>query len=335
MTTTLQTDSDSLNHILANLDDFYGTRQDRLYKRILQSGRKPDSNIEKTTPCFYPDRKFYYPTKDLKVIHHKIASYLSRIAIPEYVHSSKKDCSYITNAKAHLNTKETFTTEIQHFFNATSKFAVFKFFRNQMQCSHKVANLLAEICTYKNELPAGSQMSLRLAYFANQSMFDELHQLAEQHQLIMTVYVHKLTFSGNKIPKGFKGEVAKITHRYGHKIDNKNTHFYTNYIKQISGLAIDKNSIKLTSTTYEMIEARLQLFYDLIEYYKSDKITERKFKATGLRLLGHLEFASQFDNKYKKIRKEVQNIVNNPYQEYKKRYGEVVLQERYCEYLLK
>ncbi|MDM9376861.1 hypothetical protein [Klebsiella pneumoniae] len=61
-------------------------------------------------------RKIQKPLEKLDVVHTRIASLLSRIALPEYLHSGRKKCSNVTNAKAHLNHEKMMTTDIKAFF---------------------------------------------------------------------------------------------------------------------------------------------------------------------------------------------------------------------------
>ena len=61
--------------------------------------------------------KYKKPLEKLELVHTRIASLLSRIALPEYLHSGKKKCSNVTNAKAHLNNEKMMTTDIKAFFH--------------------------------------------------------------------------------------------------------------------------------------------------------------------------------------------------------------------------
>lgn len=254
-----------------------------------------------------------FSQNNLKFIHNKIASLLARIETPSYIHFAKRKHSYITNAKAHLNHRDLFTTDIKDFFPSITKSMIFKFFRNKMECSHQVANVLAEICTvngqpssdeqiklrnllklcnlYKksevnepsskineklakiNELlakmngrlPTGSQISMFLAYFVNMDMFEELNELANKHHLTMTVYVDDLTFSGEHIPKGFKGEVAKIVHRNGFRLNHSKNGLYLNHSpKKVTGLILDQDSIRLPNKKMLQLHKELSECKELI-----------------------------------------------------------------------
>lgn len=72
-------------------------------------------------------RKIQKPLEKLELVHTRIASLLSRIALPEYLHSGKKKCSNVTNAKAHLNNEKMMTTDIKAFFPSTTRGMIFSF----------------------------------------------------------------------------------------------------------------------------------------------------------------------------------------------------------------
>ncbi|EFH4609189.1 RNA-directed DNA polymerase, partial [Escherichia coli] len=161
-------------------------------------------------------RKIQKPLEKLDVVHTRIASLLLRIAMPEYLHSGKKSCSNITNAKAHLNHQKLMTTDIRSFFPSTTREMIFSFFFSIMKMSPDVADILSHICTCHERLPTGSRISMPLAYFANSRMFDEMNQLCEKFRVKMTVYVDDLTFSGDNVNRLFCSVIRKIINKHGH-----------------------------------------------------------------------------------------------------------------------
>ncbi|MDB1145337.1 MAG: reverse transcriptase family protein [Alcaligenaceae bacterium] len=268
------------------------------------------NEIEQFYSCYDSSghqKRFPYPIDELYGIHNKIASYLARMEMPEYIHSSKKGASYLTNAQVHQGTKETFKTDIRSFFQSTTKAMVFKFFRKKMLCSRAVSEYLAHLCTLDNALPLGSQVSMRLAYFANMDMFEQLFLLAQSHNLRMSVYVDDITFSGDKIPKGFKGQVAQIVHRHGHKIKRNKTKCYSQNKKEITGIMIDGETLKLPDRKLLQIHNEFNKFKALLKTTERDK---EKILYKTRYLFGLLNHAAQFDPKYQLIRKELKAKIN-------------------------
>lgn len=73
-------------------------------------------------------RQIQKPLEALDIVHTRIASLLSRIALPEYLHSGKKGHSNISNARIHLNSEKMMTADVKSFFPSTSRMMVFSFF---------------------------------------------------------------------------------------------------------------------------------------------------------------------------------------------------------------
>lgn len=168
-----------------------------------------------------------------------------------------------------------------------------------MKCSHTVADMLANLCTYRNALPLGSQVSMRLSFFANMDMFDELYSLAQQNDLRMTLYVDDLTFSGNKIPKGFKGEVTKIIHRYGHRVKNRKSKFYYNNIKEITGVIVNNGSLTIPHRKLHKLHKELKHLDELLRNPITDEILIDRQKT---KVFGLLEHTGQFYPRYHYIK---------------------------------
>ena len=156
-------------------------------------------------------RTIQHPKDGHKVIHCRIANLLSRLALPDYLHSGRKKHSHVSNAIPHVGSKKVLTTDIKQFFPSTSRIMIFNFFYNNMKCSPDVADALASICTFNGHIPTGSQLSMPLAFWANIRMFEQLNNLAVKHSVDMTVYVDDLTFSGDAVNKHSKiGKVAEM-----------------------------------------------------------------------------------------------------------------------------
>lgn len=62
------------------------------------------------------NREIQEPINEIYSIHNKLASLLSRIVTPSYLHSFKKQHSHITNSKAHLDSQQVITFDIKEFY---------------------------------------------------------------------------------------------------------------------------------------------------------------------------------------------------------------------------
>lgn len=53
-------------------------------------------------------------------VHNRIANLLARVETPSYIHYSKRGYSHISNAKAHLDSKQLITFDIKSYYSALS-----------------------------------------------------------------------------------------------------------------------------------------------------------------------------------------------------------------------
>ncbi|HDT5144886.1 TPA: RNA-directed DNA polymerase [Klebsiella michiganensis] len=239
-------------------------------------------------------RKIQKPLEKLDVVHTRIASLLSRIALPEYLHSGRKNCSNVTNAKAHLNHEKLMTTDIKAFFPSTTRGMIFSFFFSVMKMSSDVADILSHICTCHDRLPTGSRISMPLAYFANSRMFLEIHELCQKFQVNMTVYVDDLTFSGENVNRLFCGVIRKIIHKHNHIMHPTKTKLYAkDRPKLVTGVIVLGNVLKVRN------EQHLLMARD-IEYWKIIKDADSaKETITAKKLFGRLHSMGVIEQRYK------------------------------------
>ena len=124
---------------------------------------------------FEKDKRTYHnPKPRMKSIQKRIQILLDRIEKPDCMHSATKGRSYVSNAKAHLESKELYKIDIKKFFDSTKLQHIFGFFHNDMKCPKYISIILTLICTYHDHLPTGSPLSPTLSYFAHKNMFDDL-----------------------------------------------------------------------------------------------------------------------------------------------------------------
>ncbi|WNJ97623.1 reverse transcriptase family protein [Vibrio ruber] len=247
-------------------------------------------------------RKIQKPSRNLDIVHTRIASLLSRISTPTYLHSGKKEHSNVTNAKAHLGTSALMTTDIRSFFPSTSHRMIFSFFYGVMKCSSDVAELLADLCTCHKHLPTGSRISMPLAYWANCRMFEELNSLSSKHCATMTVYVDDLTFSGSKVNKRFTSTVNKIISKHGHTMHPAKTKLYSSHEpKLVTGVVVDKGVLRVRN------EQHLKLCEDISLW---SLIKDEKYalgSSITSKLIGRLNAMGTIETRFKSKAKSVRN----------------------------
>lgn len=201
-------------------------------------------------------REIQQPIKWLAQVHERIARFISRIELPDYVYS-QKGRSYIDNAKQHLGLTPLGKTDISNFYPSTTHKMVVDMFIHQFQCARDVARILADICCFrKQHLPTGSKLSGRVAFFSALSMFDEIERTAKERGCKMTLYVDDITISGIGANKKLLCDVRQIVRRHGLKTKCEKTKtFPLNAPKTVTGAIVLGSEIKLPNSRHLKLHA--------------------------------------------------------------------------------
>lgn len=246
-------------------------------------------------------RTIQHPKDKQNEIHNRIANLLTRIKLPEYLHSGRKEHSHITNATQHIGSKRVLTTDIKSFFQSTTREMVFNFFYRTLCCSSDVADILSYVCTYNSHIPTGSQLSMPLAFWANINMFEQLDNLSTSLNVTMTVYVDDLTFSGEKVNRHFQSIVKKIIISNGqipHPLKTKL--FNKTDLKVITGVVIKENETLITNKQHMLI-------YQSFENWKGCRDEPLIASYITPKLLGRLNALSGIDPR---LKDKANSIVN-------------------------
>ncbi|MEX0828414.1 MAG: reverse transcriptase family protein [Haliea sp.] len=236
-------------------------------------------------------REIQEPQQRLGVVHNRIASLLSRVAQPDYVHSGIKGRSNISNAAAHQYSDKVVTMDIETFFPSTTRSQIEDFFFNNLLCSPDVAKILATLCSFDDHLPTGSQLSMPLAFWANANMFNELNFAAQKKGILMTLYVDDVTFSGRSADKGFSSNASLIVARNGHRVNPRKTRHYTKtQPKLITGVIVDNGQLKVRNMHHKRI-------HETYVEFRNGSDTDRVVLKTSLK--GRMNAAAGIDPKFK------------------------------------
>lgn len=239
-------------------------------------------------------RQIQKPLEALDIVHTRIASLLSRIALPEYLHSGKKGCSNISNARIHLNSEKMMTADVKSFFPSTSRMMVFSFFFSVMKTSSDVADVLSNICTCHGQLPTGSRLSMPLAYFANSRMFDEINKLCQKLKVNMTVYVDDLTFSGGNVNRLFCSVIRKIINKHGHTMHPTKTRMYaSDEPKLVTGVIVIGDVLKVRNEQHRLMAQEIE-YWKIIKDFENAKDT-----SIAKTLFGRLHSMGVIEQRYK------------------------------------
>ena len=262
------------------------------------------------------------PQAELKTLQKRINTLLGKIQMPDNIFSGIKGRSYSDNARYHLgaNKRNLYKIDLTAFFPSISRETVYRFFSEDLCCSHDVAEILTNLTTIDlkrlnqnglievydflstkgvkcyNHLISGAPTSQILSYLVNHRMFDELQVLSDKNNITMTVYVDDVVFSSNnKISSKFRHSVLMIIKKYYYQVSQKKVKGYSKaYPKLITGVIIDSAG---NATIKNSIRKNIMVEYEHLQNDPSD-IKSRQ------RLRGLLTAARQVDKSaYPNIRK--------------------------------
>jgi hypothetical protein len=221
-------------------------------------------------------RRIEEPKPHLERVHRRLFTLLSRIEAPAYLHSGVNGKSYISNAKAHLESSTAITLDIERFFPSTLGWHVFEFFKSTMECSDDVAALLTKLSTVRGHVPTGSCLSQVIAFYAHKTMFDEINALAEENGFKMTCYVDDITISGPDVGHSLLYKVRGILQRRGLKSKTKKEAVYRNGAAfQITGTIIKGGGIFLPNRKHKVIHDEVLKILQILPLEERPKQIEK------------------------------------------------------------
>lgn len=207
------------------------------------------SEIEKCSGGF---RTIYNPCRELKQVQRRIKNLLSRISIPSWVFSGRKDVCHVDNGKYHEHSVYFIQSDLHAFYDTCTRERVYRLFKDRFKCSSDVSALLSDLTTLTLEdgstvIPTGSPCAQLVAFLAYQDMFNELHNLARNQGYKFSLYVDDLTFSSKKPfsnPAISKKKLLQIVKRYGHSLSlSKTAYRGADETKIVTGVAITKEGV--------------------------------------------------------------------------------------------
>ncbi len=155
-------------------------------------------------------RQLSIPQGKLKAILRRLNAKLQRLEFPYYVHGGLKGKSCRTNASNHTNKPLLLKADIKDFFPSIKEARVRRMFEFRLQCSSKVACILATLTTYKDRVPQGSPTSTIVSTLVTEHLAYRLAKLAEDHGAAFSQYVDDMIISGPEHIQKLEGLVQRI-----------------------------------------------------------------------------------------------------------------------------
>lgn len=185
------------------------------------------------------------PHLELKKVQKRIKQLLSRIEIPGWVHGGIKKRSTKTNALEHKDSEFFLTIDIKSFFGNCSRERVYQYFKYRMDMSPDVSAIMTDLTTYSSSIVTGGPASVHLSFHVYKEMFYEIYQLASKSNLVMTLYIDDVSFSGPYKVEDlnlFLERLKRILRRYGHRLNlDKTSCKSKSEFPKITGIIIDRS----------------------------------------------------------------------------------------------
>lgn len=234
--------------------------------------RIEDSNRLIESPCDY-----------IIIVQRKVKPMLEELTFPSYYYSIKGH-SYIDNSRCHSGNSYLLKNDISAFFPSVSSIRVFNFFHKKLHQSIEVANYMTKLTTYDlrksikfnsfkkyfklkkfaklSHLITGGPISNLLSFCVNKEMFDELYTIAQNNNLLFSVYVDDFIFS-SKNPfdhKIISSQSKRILAKYGYGLNSSKSKYNRGYSMEVTGTVISKNSICIPNRLQKDIHILLRKY---------------------------------------------------------------------------
>lgn len=239
---------DQVRSIIRNKSEyyyhFYKIKRDYLGKPKRKNGEIQRRRIE--------------PSKsELKDIHNKILDrILKKIDLPDYIMGGREGVSNLDNARAHLGKKFRFQTDIKSFFPNIDKERVRLMFLGH-GFSKQVADLLAELCTLRDQLPQGIPPSTYIANLVFLPIDKKIIEIIADLDITYTRWVDDLTFSSTYDFQDLHQAIIKAVCNRGFSISRGKTTYRTKK-SEITGATVRNNVLSPTKKFIEKGKLRLK-----------------------------------------------------------------------------
>ena len=220
--------------------------------------------------------------------------------------------------------------DISKFFPNIRREYIYRFFKDKLQTSSDVAEVLTN-CTTTNliaasyrkqenidavmtfvkinniqhlsHLSTGSPTSMLLAYLANIPMFAKLENIAQEHSLIFTVYADDIVFSSpNNISFTTRRKIVNIIESYGYNISQgKCKYLLPRSTKTITGVIINSRGVPTTPNRL------MSKAHSKILQYKKYNLSVRDWQS----LRGTIGVANLIEKKFSHLINEMKKDVRH------------------------
>lgn len=142
-------------------------------------------------------REIDNPDKELKRVQALILDrLLLPVPLPNFLYGAVRKKCVRAHAQAHLGATTIVKMDVKSYYPNVTNRHVFRIWKDVLLCSPRIARLLTQLTTYNWHLPQGAPTSPALANIFLASIYGPVLEACIEKQIIVTVWVDDLTFSG-------------------------------------------------------------------------------------------------------------------------------------------
>jgi len=166
-------------------------------------------------------RKIDHPVDPLKQLQRTILNrLLEPLPLPGNMKGGVKGSTLKNNVELHRNAEVLVTLDIKSCFPSISNEMIYSVWRNQLNCSRYIADLLTKLTTFERHLPQGAPTSTYLANLFLASIQDEIVAWCAENNVVFSTWVDDLAFSGANAPHVIETAIA-VLQRAGLGVSHK------------------------------------------------------------------------------------------------------------------
>ncbi len=202
-------------------------------------------------------RTIHAPKVALKVIQKWLGYHLPEaLSFGNYVYGFVPGRSAIDAANIHTNARWVYSVDIENFFPTTTK-EVIKESLKSVGYSFEAADLIANICCYKDTLAQGAPSSPVISNLVLKELDKQLKTIADSNQIRFTRYADDIVFSGiDKFPTEIKDQISDLFKETCWKLSPEKEYFAESPMRlKVHGLLVHGEKARLTKGYRNRIRA--------------------------------------------------------------------------------
>lgn len=202
------------------------------------------------------------PNDNLKFFQKNIMLYLSQFSIHNSAHGFVSGRSIATNALPHIKKKFVLNIDLKNFFPSVKKDMLLPLFQ-KLNIEKFIDYVL-----YDGGLAQGSPCSPVITNLYCYELDKELEGLSQKFNYSYTRYADDLTFSGEKLARGFIKKIYSVVRKYGLIINKEKTKIQRRNVRQtVTGVVVNEK-LNICRKTKKKIRAMKHQYESLTEYEK-------------------------------------------------------------------